>query len=237
LAVPRRAIEAVLLDVGGVLLVPDHAVYRPVLQEAGLTPDAQTIDRGHYAGIVATEPCDAFDWAAYFEALAITCGAPAATVAAVAAALRATWERPRVWSRVLPGALDGLAHLIATGAAIAMVSNSDGTAEESLRLARVCQVGAGPDLAVHVVIDSHVVGVEKPDPRIFEITLETLCVAPGAAVHVGDTVRYDVDGARSAGILPLHLDPFGLCPDRLDHQHVRSLRDVADLVAARPSRR
>jgi putative hydrolase of the HAD superfamily len=48
-------------------------------------------------------------------------------------------------------------------------------------------------------------------------------------VHVGDSVRMDVGGARAAGIRPLHLDPFGFC-SAADHEHVRSLEEVAGLV-------
>jgi putative hydrolase of the HAD superfamily len=36
------------------------------------------------------------------------------------------------------------------------------------------------------VIDSALVGVEKPDPRIFRMGLERLGVAPEEAVYVGD---------------------------------------------------
>lgn len=81
---------------------------------------------------------------------------------------------------------------------------------------------------VAIVIDSHVVGVEKPDPRIFELALSALDLPADRCVYVGDTVYFDVSGARNAGILPLHFDPFGLCPDD-DHEH---LSDLAELVTA-----
>jgi putative hydrolase of the HAD superfamily len=223
-------IDAVLLDVGGVLTAPNHALYGPVLRAAGLAPDEATIDRGHYAGIVAMDACGVLAWSNYFEALAVTCGADGQTSVVLAEALSATWDSPRVWSRVLPGAIDGLTRLAATGAALAMVSNSDGNAEESLRLAGVAQVGPGPGVAVAIVVDSHQVGVEKPEPAIFDIALEAVGVSADHAVHVGDTVTFDVRGAQRARVQALHLDPFDLCPDRDDHAHVRSLTEVAQLV-------
>jgi putative hydrolase of the HAD superfamily len=89
-------------------------------------------------------------------------------------------------------------------------------------------------VAVAVVIDSTVVGIEKPDPRIFTFALDALGVSAEDAagvVHVGDTIFADVRGARAAGLRPLHLDPYGDCPAAPDdHEHVRSLADVAQIV-------
>ena len=50
------------------------------------------------------------------------------------------------------------------------------------------------------VVDSGLVGVEKPDPRIFEIALERAQVRKDEVVHVGDVYEVDVVGARAAGI-------------------------------------
>jgi len=44
------------------------------------------------------------------------------------------------------------------------------------------------------------VGYVKPDPRLFMAALEELGVEPGKAVHVGDSVKSDVLGARNAGM-------------------------------------
>jgi hypothetical protein len=60
---------------------------------------------------------------------------------------------------------------------------------------------------VDFVVDSGVVGVEKPDPRIFRIACERAGVKPAEAVHVGDFYDIDVLGARAAGVHALLLDP------------------------------
>jgi len=63
---------------------------------------------------------------------------------------------------------------------------------------------------VACVVDSHVVGVAKPDPRIFEPALEALGLPASPRVaYVGDTVFYDVRAAAAAGLTPLLHDPFG----------------------------
>jgi putative hydrolase of the HAD superfamily len=63
---------------------------------------------------------------------------------------------------------------------------------------------------VACVVDSHVVGVAKPDPRIFEPALAALGLPASPRVaYVGDTVFYDVRAAAAAGLTPLLHDPFG----------------------------
>lgn len=50
------------------------------------------------------------------------------------------------------------------------------------------------------VVMSSAVGVRKPDPRIFEIALETMGAAARETGYVGDTISRDVLGARNAGL-------------------------------------
>jgi putative hydrolase of the HAD superfamily len=93
---------------------------------------------------------------------------------------------------------------------------------------------------VGVVADSTTAGVAKPDPAIFRLALESLGVPAGDTVlHVGDSLRSDVDGALAAGLQPVHFDPYGCCPAPDGHGHARSLGELARAVAgsgARPMR-
>jgi putative hydrolase of the HAD superfamily len=86
-------------------------------------------------------------------------------------------------------------------------------------------VGAGAGADVRIVVDSHVVGVAKPDPRIFASAVDALGVEPERILYVGDSVANDVVGARAAGLHPLHLDPYD---DHAGAPHDR-LRRLADL--------
>ncbi|MFI5372734.1 MAG: HAD-IA family hydrolase, partial [Candidatus Eisenbacteria bacterium] len=90
----------------------------------------------------------------------------------------------------------------ARGLRRAVVSNSDGRAEQHLR-------HSGVRSGLEFVVDSHVVGVEKPDPRIFTIALERLEVEPERALYVGDVRSVDETGARAAGMRFVLLDPYG----------------------------
>jgi putative hydrolase of the HAD superfamily len=120
---------------------------------------------------------------------------------------------------VLPNAREGLQRLHAMGLSLAVVSNSDGSAASVLR-------DAGLDTYLTTIVDSAVVGVEKPDPRVFEPALQALRVASERALYVGDLYYPDVVGARAAGLIPVMLDPFGDWPD-LDCDAVRDLVELA----------
>ena len=88
-----------------------------------------------------------------------------------------------------PARLETLRRL---GLRLAVVSNSNGTVAgllEALGLAGW----------LDAVVDSGVVGFEKPDPRIFRHAAAALGVEPAEAVHVGDLYSVDVVGARAAG--------------------------------------
>ena len=84
---------------------------------------------------------------------------------------------------------------------VVVVSNWDA------RLPRVLDV-VGIGALVDHVVGSFEVGVEKPDPRIFEVALER--AGPGVdrrrVLHVGDTPDEDVAGAAAAGIPVMLLD-------------------------------
>jgi HAD superfamily hydrolase (TIGR01549 family) len=84
-----------------------------------------------------------------------------------------------------------LAGLERAGMAVAVVSNWDCSLREAL---------ADVGITVDLVVNSASSGSSKPDPGIFLRALETLGVAPGRALHIGDTEETDGAGARAAGI-------------------------------------
>ena len=74
-----------------------------------------------------------------------------------------------------------------------------------------------------------VVGVDtcnkgKPDKEIFLYALEKLRVRPEEAVFVGDSVKYDYEGARGAGLKPLLIDREGKVTE--DVETIRRLAEV-----------
>jgi putative hydrolase of the HAD superfamily len=53
------------------------------------------------------------------------------------------------------------------------------------------------------MICSRDLGVRKPNPRIFRHVLRELGVKPEEAVHVGDNIEADIEGAEGVGITPI----------------------------------
>jgi putative hydrolase of the HAD superfamily len=142
------------------------------------------------------------------------------------------WEAPAVelWRGVLHDSALELRRFGQAGIPVGIVSNADGTVEEQLRVHQICQLGAGAGVPVLAITDSFHVGVAKPDAAVFASAVEALAVPRERVAYVGDTVRYDVVGARAAGLLPVHHDPYGLCRSADDHQHTRQLADLWSLL-------
>jgi putative hydrolase of the HAD superfamily len=212
----------------------------PPLREAGLDPDLATLERAHYHAMAVQDaaqvpPVSQTWWRDYLIPYVAACGVAQDQCQTLADQM-ASRVVGRSWAQAGVGALDGLRAVAALGVPIGVVSNSDGTVEADLRSIGLCYAphpaepvpGAVP---MGVIIDSAVVGVAKPDPAIFAIALEALSVPAGPNVlHVGDSLRYDVAGARAAGLQPVHMDPYGLCPAPADHPHIRRLADLPALV-------
>lgn len=93
------------------------------------------------------------------------------------------------------------------GLVVGVISNSNGSVQLALERA---------GLAAHFdfVIDSTVVGVTKPDPRIFTLGLEAAGVPPSETVYVGDSYFVDVVAAREAGLGAVLFDPGRLADSR-----------------------
>ncbi len=222
-------LQAVFLDAGGVLIMPDIDELSAAFARVGLKADPEAFDRAHYMGVQAWDRLGATPaepgWRAYASAVAAAVGCDRERLPAAADALLHVFATSAIWRQVRADSMAALPALRAAGLRLAVVSNSDGTVEQVLRAGAICQVGAGSGTEVMAVLDSHVVGAAKPDRRIFELALAAVGVAADEAVHVGDSTWADVAGARAAGIRPLHFDPHGICPDR-SHEHLALLADL-----------
>lgn len=218
-------ISAVMLDVHGVLLLPDPGVLRQALEPFGAEPDDETCWRAHFEMIHLLDETAEPDWPDIHRAMAAALGVPSERQAEAA---------PSVVDRYLtqqwlaaPGAADALARLESSGYALAVVANSPhGKVEQWLTDAGLCgSSGSLPRAAC--VLDSQLLGFGKPDRRIFDLALMALDAVPSQCVHVGDSVESDVLGAQAVGITALHVDPYGLCGSA-DHAHTNSLATFVD---------
>jgi putative hydrolase of the HAD superfamily len=218
-------LRALLLDVGGVLVVPRPELLAGVVGPYGGCTDETAVIRAHYRALADADGDDRFDWPTYHDRLLVACGVPAADRPACAAAMAdLVRSTPDIWAHPLPGVAAALRDL-AGRVTLGVVSNSDGSARGLLAGLGLCQLGGGPGAPLAVVVDSAVVGVEKPDPRIFQGALDALGLPAEQVGYLGDTRAFDVRGARAAGLRPIHVDPYGFCPAD-DHAHVTGLADL-----------
>jgi putative hydrolase of the HAD superfamily len=226
----REPVETVLLDAGGVLIMPASKAVLAILRSAGVHLGPRDLDQAHYFATAANDARPPRNRMLYLRAFARACGVPEDRVETVVAGLDGAIEGPH-WTRPVPGAARALRALNSLPVTLGVVSNSIGVVADQLRCAGICHEGPGPGTQVGVVIDSAVVGTAKPDPAIFRLALERLGGQPHRAVYVGDTARIDVDGALAAGLHALHLDPYGNCPDPPgQHEHLRRLADLTSWI-------
>lgn len=85
---------------------------------------------------------------------------------------------------------------------IGLVSNTGITPGFELR-EFLSKIGASQYFDVMIFSDE--VGIRKPDPRIFYLAARKLETKPCETVHIGDNLKSDVWGAKSAGFKAIHL--------------------------------
>jgi FMN phosphatase YigB (HAD superfamily) len=132
-----------------------------------------------------------------------------------------------LWRAPLAGSAEALRGLNAAGVPVGVVSNASGQIEEILERSGICQVGDGVHASVRCIIDSHVVGVTKPDPRIFDFALPFFDgIDRSRIAYVGDSVVMDVGGATAAGLIPILVDPYDDAADLVTCRRIASLLEL-----------
>jgi putative hydrolase of the HAD superfamily len=84
--------------------------------------------------------------------------------------------------------------------------------------------------SLSVTVDSAVIGLRKPDRRIFEAALGSLGVQPEETLMVGDSWPRDMEGAKAAGLGRVWVVPEG-GDASVAEEDVRIIRRVLDLEA------
>jgi putative hydrolase of the HAD superfamily len=226
---PRPPVRAVIFDAGNTLLRMDYGVIADHLCARGHALSPQQVEDAELRARVRLDPhlvpgATSTESAAthgrylryLLEHLAITDDAEIEAIA--------RWRRGYnlpvgLWTQADPEALPAIRRVREAGRGVGVISNSNGSVRSLLEAL---------GLAAHLdfVIDSAVVGVEKPDPRIFHLALRAAGVSPAEAVYVGDLYSVDVLGARAAGLDGILLDPRGFWAPR----DCRTARGLADAV-------
>ena len=229
-------LKAVLFDAGNTVMLINYAVVAEAFTEEGFDVEEAGVREAEYRARVRLDPILAqrhsteapkiFQTYIRFvcEGLGMEWGA------ATERAFQQIAEYNRahnLWNQPNPQAPAVLERLQRRDLAVGMISNSDGTVERMLT-----KEGLAPYF--RFILDSHVVGVEKPDPRIFQRALELAGVEPAEAVYVGDLYSIDVVGSRAAGLDAILLDPAGLW-GHVDCPKARDLSEAATIILQRLS--
>jgi putative hydrolase of the HAD superfamily len=188
------AIEAVIFDIGGVVMdSPLHAIAR-YEREHGLAANAinQVVvasgEHGAWARLERGELTLAA-FGAVFEADCRTFGLAVDAARLMASVAEASVPRPRM--------LEAIRRLRRAGLRVGALTNNWVT--EGRRVAQ--------DLRPHfdVFVESAVVGLRKPDPRIYPLVCEQLGVPPARTAFLDDIGR-NLKPARLLGMTTIKVD-------------------------------
>src|SRR5437660_10366955 len=164
--------ETVFLDAGGVLVWPNWRRVAEVLHGHGIQADpaklaaADPIARRFLdrADVLAESDDQRRGWR-YFELILTHAGIPLSGAAAQAlSVLREYHDAHNLWEFVPPFVRPALQELRQSGMRLVVVSNANGTVARAFER-------LGLSTLVDMIVDSGEVGVEKPDPRLFDAAL------------------------------------------------------------------
>ena len=225
-------LDCVLFDAGDTLLAPAPSFqgrFVAVAATHGLPLEEAAVDAAVAAAIrTAAWPDDWTDpatqrsfWMGFYRDVLSALG-HADDGLELAESLFASFSDPasyQLFDDVRP-ALDELA---SRGVTLGVVSNFEPWLADILALQEI------DDLFATVAI-SGVLGVAKPDPRIFEAALAEAGADPAATMHVGDQPANDVVAARAVGITPVLIDRFARYPEPDDTHRVGDLMELLKLL-------
>jgi HAD superfamily hydrolase (TIGR01549 family) len=222
-------IHTLFLDAGGVLVVPNWQRVAAALRAHGVVVARDRLAaadplarRDIDLGLGAAANDQQRGWA-YFDLVLEHAGVPISErTDAALADLQRYHSESNLWEEVPAGVPEALDRLRALGLTLVVVSNANGKL-------RVLLERVGLARFFDLMLDSTEEGVEKPDPRLFEIALARVSADAATTVHVGDLYRVDVEGARAANLRAVLLDPLDLYAG-FDCPRIRSLGDLPDLI-------
>ncbi len=231
-----RDVDLLCLDAGNTVIFLDHARLAALVRGAGHDVLADELVRTEGEAKALAETGDLLDvpwkyrerpgaigWGRMVGTIALRAGLDASKVPELLDAAWPIHEKTNLWCKVPEGLGAALDAMRARGVKVAIISNSEGMLD---RLFTDLDVLRHFDL----VVDSGRVGVEKPDPRIFQIALERFGVPASRALHLGDMFATDVLGARAAGIRTALIDPYQHYAGR--HAEVPRVPGVVEVARA-----
>jgi putative hydrolase of the HAD superfamily len=214
--VTTSGLQAIFFDAGNTLIHMDYDAIAAALAREGVPARAGDVQRAEWRARVRLDAT--FDPGAstedpgtgerYLRLMLDELGVHSEATAAALIAWRRAYNPPNgLWTVAEPEADAALALARRAGLATAVISNSNGTIADILSTLGLVR-------HLDFVIDSSRVGVEKPNPRIFQLALDRARLQPAEAAYIGDLYTIDVLGARAAGLRAVLMDPGACWPPR-----------------------
>jgi len=219
-------IKALLFDFGGTLAFLDFDFLAAEFSRPDRKLDSLKLEHAEYAGREALDKRMLSNQktnvnAAYedfFRGWMGAAGIPEREFRDILDRFRILHAEACMWRVVRPGTHEALDRLKSAGLKLAIVSNAEGRVEADARRFGIAKY-------FDVIIDSHVVGVEKPNPKIFQLALDALGVSPEQAMYAGDIYSIDMIGARAAGITGKLIDQHGMY-HWVEHAKIRHVGEL-----------
>jgi HAD superfamily hydrolase (TIGR01549 family) len=219
-------LETLFLDAGGVLVFPNWSRVSETLGRHGVSVSAGALQAAEPRakfdidqGIRNGDTTDAQRAWLYMELVLENAGvALNERTAAALDELRIYHAAHNLWEFVPADVVPALQRLSALGLKLVVVSNANGALHGMFDRVGLTQY-------FHCICDSFVEGVEKPDPRFFQIALDRSGASASSTMHVGDLYYVDVVGARASGLRAMLIDPFDLYKE-YDAERVRTLDEL-----------
>jgi putative hydrolase of the HAD superfamily len=195
---PLVSISTVFFDIGGTLIHLNPRVFEKAIQKylpnyqvptnfrkADINSKTYALTEGNEMKTVQTR---------YFRRMLEQLGIPQEVKEKVVVDLVeiAQVSSKDLWNELDDSAIDVLSYL-KPKYKLGVISNNVGNAQVQLEEAEI-------DLYFSSIIDSHVLGVSKPDPKIFLFAAEKLGVKAEECVYIGDMFEWDGIGPVNANM-------------------------------------
>jgi putative hydrolase of the HAD superfamily len=185
------------------------------------------VAKSAYQTVVREKAQHEHGWFVLVRSLLLEAGIAPERAEGLLAPLRAIHEDFYFWRSVPHEVPEALGRARQAGIRIGVVSNSEGRLQSVFE-----RVGLLPWF--EVVVDSHLEGVAKPDPRIFWIALNRMGIAAHRAIYAGDLPEVDLVGANAAGMHAVLVDAQDSYKARPDLPRVKSVAQLVDELLALP---
>ena len=187
-------IRAVTFDAGGTLIEPwpsVGAIYAEVAAEFAVSCEPSQLD-DRFRQAWRARRAFGYTKEEWFEVVRQTFLRSCDVSRELFDAIYERFAREHAWL-VYEDVIPTLQELAAAGIKLAVISNWDERLGPLLKK-------LGLDAYFCEIVVSSALGMHKPDPRIFHNALDRLGEKPENVIHIGDSEREDIEGARAAGL-------------------------------------